>query len=85
MRADPFMDEAGPTQHLAAHHAVPSLLDLSLSEGSACSDERDLEVPCPTHPCDTGLSALWEHVSTQSTVKRTRVAAAWLCPLVARR
>jgi hypothetical protein len=25
------MDEAGPTQCLPAHHAVPSLLDLSLS------------------------------------------------------
>jgi hypothetical protein len=25
------MDEAGRTQRLAAHHAVPSLLDLSLS------------------------------------------------------
>ena len=35
----PLMDEAGPTHRLVAHHAVPSLLGLSLSVVSE-SDRR---------------------------------------------
>ena len=35
----PLIDEIGPTQRLVAHHAVPSLLELSVSVVSE-SDRR---------------------------------------------